>query len=65
MGDKSGAIKAAKEGINISKEIKDDEYLRLNQAVLPRLEADPDFGIRLPAGRQGFPISDYKCFSLK
>jgi hypothetical protein len=34
MGDKSGAIKAAKEGINISKEIKDDEYLRLNQAVL-------------------------------
>jgi hypothetical protein len=34
MGDKSGAIAAAKEGINISKEIKDDEYLRLNQAVL-------------------------------
>ncbi len=34
MGDKAAAIAAAKEGINISKEIKDDEYLRLNQAVL-------------------------------
>jgi hypothetical protein len=34
MGDKAAAIAAAKEGINLSKASKDDEYLRLNQAVL-------------------------------
>jgi len=34
MGDKDAAIAAAKEGIRLAKESNDDEYVRLNQAVL-------------------------------
>jgi hypothetical protein len=34
MGDKAAAIAAARAGINLSKASNDDEYLRLNQAVL-------------------------------
>jgi hypothetical protein len=38
MGDKKGAIRAAQDGINLSKASKDDEYLRLNQAVLEQAQ---------------------------
>ncbi len=34
MGDKTAAIAAAKEGISLAKESNDDEYVRLNQAVI-------------------------------
>jgi hypothetical protein len=34
MGDKQAAITAAQQGIDLSKASNDDEYLRLNQAVL-------------------------------
>ncbi len=34
MGDKAAAIAAAKAGISLAKEANDDEYVRLNQAVL-------------------------------
>jgi len=34
MGDKPGAIAAAQAGIKMSKAVNDDEYVRLNQAVL-------------------------------
>ncbi len=34
MGNKALAIKAAQEGINFAKDSNDDEYVRLNQAVL-------------------------------
>jgi len=34
MGDKEAAIRAAKEGIELSKAARDDEYQRLNQDVL-------------------------------
>lgn len=34
MGDKQGAIRAAQQGIDLSKASKDEEYQRLNQAVL-------------------------------
>ncbi len=34
MGDKKGAIAAAQAGIKMSKAVNDDEYVRLNQAVL-------------------------------
>ncbi len=33
-GDKEGAIKAAREGVALAKESNDEEYVRLNQAVL-------------------------------
>lgn len=33
-GDKAGAVTAATEGIRLAKESNDDEYVRLNQAVL-------------------------------
>jgi len=33
-GDKEGAIKAAREGVALAKETNDDEYVRLNQAVI-------------------------------
>ena len=38
MGDKPGAIRAAREGIDLSKASKDDEYQRLNQAVLEQAQ---------------------------
>lgn len=38
MGDKPGAIRAAQEGIDLSKASKDDEYQRLNQAVLDQAQ---------------------------
>jgi hypothetical protein len=34
MGDKEAAIAAAKEGISLAKATNDDEYVRLNQAVI-------------------------------
>ncbi len=34
MGEKAAAIKAAQEGINLAKASNDDEYVRLNQAVI-------------------------------
>jgi len=34
MGDKPAAVKAAQEGIDLAKASSDDEYVRLNQAVL-------------------------------
>ncbi|RCH53801.1 hypothetical protein DJ568_16320 [Mucilaginibacter hurinus] len=34
QGNNAGAIAAANEGINIAKETKDDEYIRLNEGVL-------------------------------
>jgi hypothetical protein len=34
MGDKKGAIAAAKRGIQLSKDAKDEEYERLNRMVL-------------------------------
>jgi hypothetical protein len=34
MGDKKAAAEAAKQGIDLAKESKDDEYVRLNQEVL-------------------------------
>lgn len=35
-GDKAGAIKAAQEGVALAKASSDDEYVRLNQAVLDK-----------------------------
>lgn len=34
MGDKAGALATAQEGVKLAKEQKDDEYQRLNQAVV-------------------------------
>jgi hypothetical protein len=34
MGDKAAAIAAAQEGIKMAKATNDDEYVRLNQAVI-------------------------------
>ena len=39
MGDKNAAIAAAKAGIDMAKAAKDDEYVRLNQAVLDQAQA--------------------------
>jgi len=36
MGDKKGAIAAAERGIQLAKDAKDDEYIRLNQMVLDK-----------------------------
>ena len=36
MGDKAAAAKAAQEGIDLAKASNDDEYVRLNQAVLDK-----------------------------
>lgn len=36
MGDKQGAIAAAQHGVDLAKAAKDDEYTRLNQAVLDK-----------------------------
>jgi len=38
MGDKPGAVRAAQDGVNLAKESRDDEYLRLNQAVLDQAQ---------------------------
>jgi hypothetical protein len=38
MGDKPGAVRAAQDGVNLAKESKDDEYMRLNQAVLDQAQ---------------------------
>ena len=38
MGDKQGAIRAAQDGINLAKESKDGEYMRLNQAALDQAQ---------------------------
>jgi hypothetical protein len=34
MGDKAGAAKTAKEGVEIATKIKNDEYIRLNTQLL-------------------------------
>jgi hypothetical protein len=34
MGDKAGAAKSAKEGVEIATKIKNDEYIRLNTQLL-------------------------------
>jgi hypothetical protein len=34
MGDKAGALATAQEGVKLAKAQKDDEYQRLNQAVV-------------------------------
>jgi hypothetical protein len=39
MGDKAAAIKAAKEGIELAKASNDDEYVRLNQAVIDQAKS--------------------------
>ena len=36
MGDKQGAATAAQHGVDLAKAAKDDEYTRLNQAVLDK-----------------------------
>ena len=39
MGDKEKAITAAQEGINMAKANNDDEYVRLNQAVIDQAKS--------------------------
>jgi hypothetical protein len=39
MGDKAAAIKAAQEGIELAKATNDDEYVRLNQAVIDQAKS--------------------------
>jgi hypothetical protein len=39
MGDKAAAIKAAQEGIELAKASNDDEYVRLNQAVIDQAKS--------------------------
>jgi hypothetical protein len=39
MGDKAAAIKAAQEGIDLAKATNDDEYVRLNQAVIDQAKS--------------------------
>jgi len=39
MGDKDKAIAAAQEGINMAKANNDDEYVRLNQAVIDQAKS--------------------------
>jgi len=34
MGDKAGAVTTAQEGVRLSKEAKNDEYMRLNESVI-------------------------------
>jgi len=34
MGDKAAAIATAQEGVTLAKDQKDDEYIRLNEAVI-------------------------------
>lgn len=38
MGDKTAAIKAAQDGVALAKETNDEEYVRLNQAVIDKAE---------------------------
>jgi phenylpropionate dioxygenase-like ring-hydroxylating dioxygenase large terminal subunit len=38
-GDKAGAAAAAEEGVKLSKETKDDEYLRLNEEALAKAKS--------------------------
>ena len=39
MGDKNAAAKAAQEGVDLATASKDDEYIRLNQAVLDKAKS--------------------------
>ena len=39
MGDKEAAIKAAQEGVDLAKATHDDEYVRLNQAVIDQAKS--------------------------
>ena len=39
MGDKTAAIKAAQEGVALAKASNDEEYVRLNQAVIDKAKS--------------------------